>query len=220
MDASEANQLRDTFGKIVGCIQQGEPTEAVALAQQTLRDHPNEPNILRVLGAALMRQGKLEEASKHLSTSVKIAPEVADGHEQYGLALASLGRLNEAEESLQTALRLDPNSESVHSKLTRLQAMQGKDNESRKAQNRMFELNPDWQKLQDAMKLQEDRKYDEDHKLVKSILREDQDNINALNMMGGICMAQEAFNDAEVFSARQWDLPLTSQLRGVSLVCP
>ncbi len=74
MDSSEANRLRDTFGKIVGRIQQGNPAEAEALAQQVLRDHPNEPNILRVLGVALMRQGKFEEASKHLSTSVKMPP--------------------------------------------------------------------------------------------------------------------------------------------------
>ena len=199
MDASEANQLRDTFGKIVGCIQQVKPTEAEALAQQILRDHPNEPNILRVLGVALMRQGKYEEASKHLSTSIKIIPDLADGHEQYGLALAALGRLDEAEESLQTALRLDPNSESVHSKLARLQAMQGKNEESRKTRNRMFELNPHWQKMQDATKLKVDGKHNEARQLVKKVLREDPDNINALNLMGGICMAQEAFNDAEAF---------------------
>ena len=37
MDSSETNQLRDTFGKIVGCIQQGKLAEAEALAQQILR---------------------------------------------------------------------------------------------------------------------------------------------------------------------------------------
>ncbi len=58
MGSSEANQLRDTFGQIVGCIQQGKPAEVEALAQQILRDHPNEQNISRVLGAALMRRGK------------------------------------------------------------------------------------------------------------------------------------------------------------------
>ena len=199
MDSSEANQLRNSFGKIVGCIQQGNPAEAEALAQQIVRDNPNDPNILRVLGVALMRQGKFEEALKHLSTSVNIAPELADGHEQYGLALAALGRLDEADESLQTALRLDPNSKTVHSKLARLQAMQGKDEESRKTRDRVFELNPHIQKMQDAMKLQEDGKLNEARQLVKKILREDPDNINALNLMGGICMAQDAHNDAEAF---------------------
>ena len=199
MDSSEVNQLHSSFGKIVGCIQQGKPAEAEALAQQILQDHPQDPNILRVLGVALMRQGKFEEALEHLSTAVNIAPELADGHEQYGLALAALGRLNEAEESLQTALRLDPNSKTAHSKLTRLQAMQGKDEESRKTRDRMFELNPHWQEIKDAMKLQEDGKLDEARQQAKKILREDPGNINALNLMGGICMAQDAPNDAEAF---------------------
>ncbi len=201
MDSANTNQLRDTFGKIVGYIQQGKLADAEALAQQILRDHPNEPNILRVLGVALMRQGRYEEASKHLSTSVKIIPELADGHEQYGLALSALGRLNEAEESLQTALRLDPNSESVHSKLARLQAMQGKEKEAQKTRERMFELSPHLQKLQDAMKLQADGKHDEARQLVKNLLRQDPDNVNALNLMGGICMAQDVSNDDEACPA-------------------
>ncbi|MDX1405696.1 MAG: sulfotransferase [Woeseiaceae bacterium] len=199
MNSPEAIQLRDTFGKIVGCIQQGKPAEAEALAKQILQEHPDDPNILRVLGVALMRQGKFEDASRHLSNSVKIAPEIAGSHEQYGLALAALGRLNEAEESLQTALKLDPNSTTVHSKLSRLHALQGKDEESRQSRDRAFERNPHWQKMRDATKLQADGKHDEARNLVKKILRENPDDINALNLMGGICMAQDAFNDAEAF---------------------
>ncbi len=202
MDSSEANQLRDTFDKIVGCIQQGKTAEAEALAQQTLRDHPNDPDILRVSGVALMRQGKFEEASKHLSTSVEIAPDLADGHEQYGLVLASLGRLDEAEESLQTALRLDPDSKTVHTKLARLQTMQGKEEDSRKTRERVLELNPHMQKTQDAMKLQADGKHDEARQIVKQILRTDPDDINALHLMGGICMGQGTHNDAEAFFRR------------------
>jgi tetratricopeptide (TPR) repeat protein len=202
MDSSEANRLRDTFGKIVGCIQQGKPADAELLAQQILRDHPNDPNILRVSGVALMRQGKFKKAANQLSTSVKIAPDIADGHEQYGSVLAALGRIDEAEESLQTALRLDPNSMTVHSKLARLQAMQGKDEEARQTRDRVIELNPHLKKMQDAMKLQAEGKYIEARQLVKIVLREDPDDINALNLMGGICVAQEAFNDAESFLRR------------------
>jgi len=77
--------------------------------------------------------------------------------------------------------------------------MQGKDEESRKTRHRMFELNPQWKKMQDAMKLQANSKHDEARQLVKDVLREDPDNINALHLMGNICMAKEAFNDAEAF---------------------
>jgi len=199
MNASKADRIPDTFARIVDCLQQGNSAEAEALAQQTLRDGSNDPNIMRVLGVALMRQGKYQDALEYLSAAVKTDPELASAHEQYGLVLAVLGRLDDAEESLRTALRLDPNSESVHWKLARLQAMQGKEEESQQTRDHMSELNPHWQKLQDAMKLQAEDKHDEARKLVKSVLREDPDNVNALNHMGGICMAQDAFNDAEAF---------------------
>jgi tetratricopeptide (TPR) repeat protein len=147
----------------------------------------------------LMRQGKFEEAADHLSTSVEIAPEIADGHEQYGLVLAALGRLDEADESLQTALRLAPNSKTIHAKLARLQGMQGKIEESHKTRDRVLEVNPHFQKMQDAMKRQADGKHDEARQLMKRVLRENPDDINALNLMGRICLSQEAFNDAEAF---------------------
>jgi len=206
MYSSDAIRIRDTHGKIVGCIQQGNLVEAEALARQILRAHPRDANILLVLGVALMRQNKFKEALKHLSKSIKIAPELAGVHEEYGLALAASGRFKEAEESLQSALKLDPNSKSVHAKLTRLQAMQGNDEESQKTRERMFEINPHWQKLQDARKLQTDGKLDEARRIVKSVLREDPIDVNALSSMAGICMAQDAFNDAEAFLRKALEL--------------
>ncbi len=53
--------------------------------------------------------------------------------------------------------------------------------------------------MQDATKLQADGKHDEARRLVKMVLREDPDNINALNLMGSICMAQDLYSDAEAF---------------------
>jgi tetratricopeptide (TPR) repeat protein len=206
MNSSDTIRVRDTHGKIVSCIQQGDLVEAEALARQVLRTHPRDPNILLVLGVTLMRQNEFEEALKHLSKSIENAPRVADGHEQYGLALASLGRFTEAEESLQIALKLDPNSKSVHAKLTRLQSMQGEDEESQKTRDHMFERNPHWQKLQDARKLQTDGKFDEARRIVKSVLRVDPIDVNALSSMAGICMAQDAFNDAEAFLRKALEL--------------
>ncbi|MBT8078868.1 MAG: sulfotransferase [Gammaproteobacteria bacterium] len=199
MNTSEADRIRDTFDKIVGCLQQGQAARAESLAGEALQDHPQEPNILRLSGIALIRQGKFQEAAKHLAASVKISPEVASGHEQYGLVLAVLNRLDEAEKSLRTALTLDPDSQGALSKLSRLQAMQGKAEESKNTQERMMQLSPEWQKMREAMKLQADDKHDEARRLVKKVLRESPDNVNALNVMGGICLAQEAFNDAEAF---------------------
>ncbi len=206
MDTAAEGQLRKVLEGIMGCIRQGNPARAEALAQEALQDQPNEPNILRALGIALLKQRKFDEALRHLSTSVKIDPEHASSHEQLGLALAALGRLDEAEVSLQTALRLDPKSESAYSKLARLQVMHGKDDESRKTRDHLFALNPLRRQLNDAMQLQAEGKLVEARRLIKKVLRQHPDDINALHVMGDICMAQEAFNDAEAFLRKAVEL--------------
>lgn len=181
------------------CIQQGNPSEAEALAREVLMDHPDDPNILRVSGVALMRQGRLQEAAKHLSHSVDLAPDVADSHEQYGLALAALGQFDKAENALNKALELNPESGGIHAKLARLQAMQGKEEESQKSRDRMFELDPKMKEMREARKFQEEGRHAEARRLVKNMLREDPSDINALNLMGSICMAQSLYSDAEAF---------------------
>lgn len=206
MDTATETKLRDVLGRIVVCIQQGNSAGAEALAQGTLQDYPNEPNLLRILGIALLQQRKFDEAVRHLSASVRIDPEHAYSHEQLGLALAALGRLDEAEVSLETALRLDPKRETAYSKLARLQWMHGKGDESRKTRDQLFELAPRRRKLNDARRLQAEGKLVEARHLVKNILRHHPDDINALQVMGGICMAQEAFNDAEAFLRKAVEL--------------
>lgn len=206
MQASEAQAVKRQFEQMVQAIQQGRPGQAEALARQTLKTFPNEPNILRVLGVALMRQGKVAEAEKPLETSVKIAPELAAGHEQYGTVLATLGRFEEAERSLIQSLKLNPKAKTVYSKLARVQAMQGRSEDAQKSYARMFELNPRWQKLQDAMDHQGKGENEQAHKIVKEVLRDEPDNVNALHVMGGLLNVDKAHNDAEAVLRRAVEL--------------
>jgi len=62
-----------------------------------------------------------------------------------------------------------------------------------------MQTNPQWAKLQEAGKLQAGGKHDEARRLVKSVLRQSPDDVNALNVMAGVCLAQDASNDAEAF---------------------
>lgn len=140
MQASEAQAVKQQFEQMVQAIQQGRPGQAEALARQTLKKFPNEPNVLRVLGVALMRQGKVADAEKPLETSVKIAPGLAAGHEQYGTVLATLGRFGEAERSFIESLKLNPKAKTVYSKLARVQALQGRSEEAQKSYERMAYL--------------------------------------------------------------------------------
>jgi tetratricopeptide (TPR) repeat protein len=199
MVSSLENYLQDKFGRILECVQQGNPSEAESIAREVLKEYPNDPNILRLSGVALMRQGKYEEASTQLSTAVAIAPDLSESHEQYGLALAALGRFDEAGAALEKAKELDPKSASIHTKLARLSLMQGKQEEADASRERAFSLKPRLKKLQEATKHQAAGEHEEAQKLVKGVLRADPDDINALNLMGEICLTLKRYNDAEAF---------------------
>ena len=102
---AELAKLRAVFERVVSMIQQGRPDEAELIAKEILNNNPNEPNLLRVLGVALMRQGKLEEAKINLETCVKLTPQLAGAHEQYGAVLCALGEVEEAERAFRKALQ-------------------------------------------------------------------------------------------------------------------
>ncbi|MGI9221678.1 MAG: sulfotransferase [Woeseiaceae bacterium] len=199
MDRMIENKLRDSFGQIVERLQHGEFATAESMARKVLSEYPSDPNILRLSGIALMRQGKYQEAEAQLSSAVAIAPDLAESHEQFGLVLAALGRFDEAETALQEAKKLDPNSASIHSKLARLHVMQGKREEAESSRERAFELKPRLKKLQEATQHQAAGEHEEARKLVKEILRNDPDDVNALNTMGEVCLALKRYNDAEAF---------------------
>jgi len=199
MVSAVEDYLQDKLGRILDYIQQGKPSEAESLAREVLKEYPNDPDILRISSVALMRQGKYEEASTQLSTAVAIAPDLAENQEQFGMVLATLGRFDEAEAALQKAKELDPKSASIHTKLARLNLMQGKQEEAEASRERAFKLKPRLKKLQEATKHQAAGEHDDAQKLVKGVLRAHPDDINALNLMGEICLALKRYNDAEAF---------------------
>ena len=206
MSPDELAKLRAVFGRIVAMIQEGRPAEAEVVAQQILSNNPNEPNILRLLGVAQLRQGKLQEAEKTLSLCVKLTPQLAAAQEQYGAALAGLGKLDEAERALRKALQLDPKLSSAYNKLSNVLALQGKAKESQTALGRVFELNPHAAQTKEAMTHLHHGQLDEARIKARAVLRQDADNANALYVLGGVAMAQEAFNDAEALLRRTTDV--------------
>ncbi len=60
------------------------------------------------LGVLYLSQKRTEQAAEHLQATIQIAPDFADGHNQFGVALARLGHRRESLFHLNEALRLDP----------------------------------------------------------------------------------------------------------------
>jgi tetratricopeptide (TPR) repeat protein len=69
------------------------------------------------LGAALLRQGKLDEAIDQYQEAIRLKPDYANAHNNLGIALARKGQTDEAIRQYREALRLKPDHADAHNGL-------------------------------------------------------------------------------------------------------
>jgi tetratricopeptide (TPR) repeat protein len=81
--------------------------------------------LLGLLGVALARKGRMEEALAELDRALAIWPEYAEGHANRGLALLALGRGDEAQAAIDRALDLGHESPALYSALGDLNLARG-----------------------------------------------------------------------------------------------
>jgi Flp pilus assembly protein TadD len=79
-----------------------------------------------ILGKALARQGKLDEAISNYSKALQMAPSYAEVYFSLGLALAEQGKLQEAISNYAKATHIKPNYAEAHNSLGYALARQGK----------------------------------------------------------------------------------------------
>jgi tetratricopeptide (TPR) repeat protein len=94
------------LGLLVGLVNQGRAGEAEVQAAALLHTHPDAGMLWKILGVALVRQGK--DAVAALRRTAQLLPQDAEAHGNLGAALAARGAWEEALVSLRRALALQP----------------------------------------------------------------------------------------------------------------
>ncbi len=89
--------------------QAGRLDAARPLYEQILREHPNHPNALTLLGMVHHAQGRHEEAAELVSRAISIAPSVAGFHNNLGNIRLAQRRHAEAEAAYRRAIAIQPN---------------------------------------------------------------------------------------------------------------
>lgn len=102
--------IQSLLHEAVAHHQAGRFPQAESLYQQVLRQQPNQPDAMRLLGVLEMHRGRLDVAIDLLRRAQQAYPQFADMHAAYGQALASAGRLLEAANALQQARKINPQS--------------------------------------------------------------------------------------------------------------
>jgi len=88
---------------------QGRFAEAEAAYREVLRDYPNNPDALNLLGVACSQQGRRDEAIGYIQRAISLHPGGADFHSNLALVYAENGQIENALASARAAVALRPN---------------------------------------------------------------------------------------------------------------
>jgi tetratricopeptide (TPR) repeat protein len=93
---------------------EGKLDEAELLYRQILKEYPNTPDALHLLGVVAHQSGRHEEAIKNISKAIKLRPNTAIYHGNLGMAYDALGKEEESTMSFERALSIDPRYGTAH----------------------------------------------------------------------------------------------------------
>ncbi|MGI9261939.1 MAG: sulfotransferase [Woeseiaceae bacterium] len=192
-----AAALKATFSEAIDLINKGSADRAEAICRETLEKHPDDANMIALLGAILVKKRQLPEAEGWLRKATELAPSFAKPYEDLGYALLQQARPKEAVEVLQTATRLDPSLELAFLNLGKALAMIGQGKDADEAFEKSFDLNPVRKNLALAAEHQKEGRYKEAAELYREVLRKSPANVDALRMLGVLAFAEGNIDEAE-----------------------
>lgn len=103
---------------------------------------PKDTHAHFILGNALKRKGKVEEAIESYKKAIALDPKFADAHNSLGFALDQVGRQKEAIEAWREAVRLKPRLVGTHYWLGKALLLQGRPAEAVEAFSALARLIP------------------------------------------------------------------------------
>jgi tetratricopeptide (TPR) repeat protein len=187
----------------VKALKNRRPLRTEEICRDYLAVNPGCADHLRLLGHALQKQGRLEEAEKQLRFALSLKPNFPQLHEDLGSVLGLRGQYEEAIASLEKAVQLDPTQARAHKKLAQALAVVGRGEDADQSFEDYFDKRPDDGKVAEGANLLKEGRSDEAIELFQSLIRENPKNVNALRFLAmAYFEAREKMDDAEALLRR------------------
>ncbi len=135
---------QDQINVLVNLYNSQNLEETENACKKLLKNCPNSLIVLNIYGAALMGQGKLEEALKTFDKAIEIKPDFAEGYTNRGNVLKDLGQLEEALKSYNKAIKLNPGIVQAYSNLSIVLKDLNRPEQALKSCQKAIELNPNY----------------------------------------------------------------------------
>jgi tetratricopeptide (TPR) repeat protein len=173
----------------------GDFAMAEQICRNSLKMFPRDANLLVLLGAALVKLQKPEDAEHTLSRAAKMFPEFSRAHEGLAEAFIMQGKLPAALDSLETAAALEPGNPSIRVKRGKVLVGLGRDDEANSQFEASFKLTPYREELVRGLQFQRMKNMKEAEKIYRNVLMQDPDSVDALRLLASIAMRARQWGD-------------------------
>jgi tetratricopeptide (TPR) repeat protein len=205
--SSADTPAREEFARAVQALRQGRLQETVDRCQDYLVGNPGSVPYLQLLSHALIRQGDLTQARRHLELALSIAPDYAALHADLGGLEGMLGHFDAAVERLQKAAQLDPTIAGVHKKLARALADAGRHGEIDGALEHYLDHDEDAALVATGVEHYRAQRDDEAGAVLVQALRKNPENVNAMRFLAMVYRrGGQKMDDAEALLRKATDL--------------
>jgi tetratricopeptide (TPR) repeat protein len=195
-----------SFDRSMTFLRAGDPAMAEKICRHALNRFPRDANLLCLLGAALIKQDRPQEAEHTLSRAARMFNDFSRAHEGLAEALIMQGKLKPALESLERAEALEPGSPSIRLKKGKVLAALGRDDEADEAIEESFRLTPYKEDLVRGLNLQRLGNIREAERVYRNVLTNDPANVDALRLLAGVAMRARQWGDAEMLLERALEI--------------
>ncbi len=204
-DTDHVPIIRAACEQATSLLRAGDLKAAEATCLDALEQYPADTNLLCLLGAVLIRQGRPDEAENALRPAIWQHPEFAAAHEELGNALMVQHKTEEALECFQATVELEPGNGQAYFKLSRLLTELGRSDEAEQVRKDAAKHAPNHAALAAAAEHRKAGRVAEAEKCYQEILLREPRNADALRLLAGCAMDRNQFGDAIVLLRRAID---------------
>ena len=157
-------------------------------AEEICRDHllmdPGSVQHLAMLGRALAKQGRLDEAAAQVEEAIALVPELPLLYEDLGTVRTLQGRHEDAIQLFEKSIRLDPRQASAHRKLGEALAVLGRGGEADRHFESYFDRDPQAGRVAEGADHLRAGRVDEAIATFRAVLRSHPDDVDAMRHLG------------------------------------
>jgi len=180
------DESRSAVNDIFRLINSGQVEHAKSMCRAYLENHPDDINVLGLLGAILLKLGHPADAKPILEKTIRLEPNFAKPHEDLGMLFLHEGETEKALGYFQNAIRLDGSQAGAYSGLAKALARIGDNEGAEEAQQKYLKLSPVAQALEQANKLLAAGQSDRAEKICNDLSKQHPNNIKVLRLLARI----------------------------------